>query len=36
MFDKDYNSHIDAPHHLTDPREWRSAIFQMLRLSVAA
>ncbi|MHA7294981.1 5' nucleotidase, NT5C type [Arthrobacter sp. HLT1-21] len=36
MFHQDYNSHIDTPHRLTDPREWRSAVSQILGLPAAA
>lgn len=36
MFDQDYNSHIDTPHRMTDPRNWRETLAPLLGIPVPA
>ena len=36
MFDQDYNSHIDTPRRMTDPRNWRETFAPLLGIPVPA
>jgi 5'-nucleotidase len=36
MFDQDYNGHIDTPHRMTDPRNWRETLAPLLGVPVPA